>query len=298
MGDTQAAFIAIVGKPNVGKSSLLNRLIGAKIAIVTNKPQTTRMRISGVLTTGKMQFVFTDTPGLCKPKTQLGNYMVSQVFKSISDVDLVAFVAEAIGDKIASSELTLLNEIQKQKQKVILILSKIDKLKDKSKILHRMELFKTEYDFSEIIPVSAFTGDGIADLLNVFESYSTKGPHFFPEGSVTNQPEKFIVAEIVRERILMNLSEEVPHSVAVVTEKIKKRSKSELIDIDVHILCDKKNHKGIIIGKNGEMLKKIATESRLEIVFFLGRKVNLQCWVKVKEGWRNKKQLFESLGLT
>ncbi|MDR2817345.1 MAG: GTPase Era [Oscillospiraceae bacterium] len=297
MWTPRTAFISIVGKPNVGKSSLLNALVGKKVAIVTPKAQTTRTRTTGVTTRGAAQFVFMDTPGLHRSKTALDSYMTTQIYRSILDVDLIALVATATGNEIAAAELDLIDHIKKTKGKSVLILSKIDLLKNKSSLLQRMELFSERHEFEAIVPVSVVTGDGVLDLFDVFEKHAREGPHLFPEGMATNQPDRFIVAEIVREKILFNLSEEIPHTIAVTTEKMTQRERSPLVDIEVSILCEKQSHKGITIGKKGEMLKKIATQSRVEIEAFLGLKVNLKCWVKVKENWRNKEQLFESIGL-
>jgi GTP-binding protein Era len=293
----RTAFIPIVGKPNVGKSSLLNALVGKKVAIVTPKAQTTRTRITGVATRGADQFVFTDTPGLHKSKTALDSYMASQIHRSMLDVDLITLVATAAGGEITVTELSLIDHIKKTKGRSVLVLSKVDLLKKKSAVLQRIELFSKQHEFEAIVPVSVVTGAGISDLFDVFEKHAKEGPHFFPEGMATDQPDRFVVAEMVREKILFALSEEIPHTIAVVTEKMVQRKKSSLVDIEVSILCEKWNHKGIIIGKKGEMLKKIATQSRAKIEDFLGLKVNLKCWVKVGENWRNKEQFFESIGL-
>jgi GTP-binding protein Era len=293
MINTKTAFVALIGRPNVGKSSLLNALVGRKVAIVTPKSQTTRTRIMGVVTRGVTQFVFLDTPGFLRVKTRLDDYMSSQIAESISGVDLNVFVVEAFGGKIRASELALFEKVKTTKAKRIFVLSKFDKVKDKREIIHRMGLLKDQFAAETIIPVSSVTGYGVDSLLQELEGSAQESQHFFPEDMFTDKSEKFVVAEIVREKMLLNLNEEVPHTVAVITEQLKRRG--DLLNIDVCILCERKNHKGIIIGKGGETLKRIATQSRRDMEAFFSLQVNLKCWVKVKEDWRNQSGFVERL---
>ena len=295
MEQTRSGFVAIVGKPNVGKSSLLNRFLGEKLAIVSSKPQTTRNRITGVLTDGRGQIVFIDTPGLHKPRTKLGEYMVEQVHDSVADVDAVLFVAEPEGE-IAASERDLVDTFGKLGVPVVLVINKIDTILEKERLLARIAQLSALYAFDAVIPVSAQTGEGVEELLAQIKGYLYEGPHFFPEDTLTDQPERVIVSEIVREKLLRNLRDEIPHGTAVSVEKMREREQSDMMDIDVTIFCEKDSHKGMIIGKGGKMLKKIASESRVDIERFLGIRVNLQCWVKVKDDWRNKEGILRSFG--
>ncbi len=295
MEQTRSGFVAIVGKPNVGKSSLLNRFLGEKLAIVSSKPQTTRNRITGVLTDGRDQIVFIDTPGLHKPRTKLGEYMVEQVHDSVADVDAVLFVAEPEGE-IAASERDLVDTFGKLGVPVVLVINKIDTILEKERLLARIAQLSALYAFDAVIPVSAQTGEGVEELLAQIKGYLYEGPHFFPEDTLTDQPERVIVSEIVREKLLRNLRDEIPHGTAVSVEKMREREQSDMMDIDVTIFCEKDSHKGMIIGKGGKMLKKIASESRVDIERFLGIRVNLQCWVKVKDDWRNKEGILRSFG--
>ena len=295
MEKTRSGFIAIVGKPNVGKSSLLNQFLGEKLAIVSSKPQTTRNRITGVLTDGPDQIVFIDTPGLHKPKTKLGEYMVGQVNDSVTDVDAILFVAEPAGD-LTQSEHDLIDIFEKLRLPVVLVINKIDILREKDSLLARIAQLSILYPFDAVIPVSALTHEGVDELLEQVKGYLCEGPHFFPDDALTDQPERVIVSEIVREKLLRNLRDEIPHGTAVSVEKMKERENADMIDIDVTIFCEKDSHKGMIIGKGGRMLKKIASESRTDIERFLGAKINLQCWVKVKDDWRNKEGIIRSLG--
>ncbi len=295
MEQTRSGFVAIVGKPNVGKSSLLNRFLGEKLAIVSSKPQTTRNRITGVLTDGRDQIVFIDTPGLHKPRTKLGEYMVEQVHDSVADVDAVLFVAEPEGE-IAASERDLVDTFGKLGVPVVLVINKIDTILEKERLLVRIAQLSALYAFDAVIPVSAQTGEGVEELLAQIKGYLYEGPHFFPEDTLTDQPERVIVSEIVREKLLRNLRDEIPHGTAVSVEKMREREQSDMMDIDVTIFCEKDSHKGMIIGKGGKMLKKIASESRVDIERFLGIRVNLQCWVKVKDDWRNKEGILRSFG--
>lgn len=293
--DTKSAFIAIVGRPNVGKSSLLNTLVGEKIAAVSAKPQTTRTRITGVLTKENTQFVFIDTPGLHKPRTKLADFMVKQIGDSVADVDIAILMTEPKGD-ITDAEKDLINKFRALNLPAILCINKIDILEEKKEMLSKIAAFSKEFQFEEIIPISVYENDGIDILLNELEKYASPSPHFFSDDTLTDQPEKVIVAELIRERMLIDLDNEVPHGIAVSIESMKERDDKNLIDIEAMIYTEKESHKGILIGKNGSMLKKIGSESRANIERFLGCKVNLQCWVKVKEDWRNRDGLIRNFG--
>ncbi|MBC8570866.1 GTPase Era [Zongyangia hominis] len=293
---TKSGFIAIVGKPNVGKSSLLNALVGEKVAIVSGKPQTTRTRITGVLTEGEVQLVFIDTPGLHKAKNKLSEYMVEQVKDSVADVDLAVLVADATAKEIYKAERELMESFAALHLPAILVLNKIDLLDKKDALMARMQAFSQCYDFAHILPLSAQTGEGVDELLQILREAAEEGPHFFPDDALTDQPERVIVAEIIREKILNHMYEEIPHGTAVAIESMKERPGGKLMDIHATILCEKQSHKGMVIGKNGAMLKTVASEARAEIESFLDCKVNLQCWVKVRDDWRNKERVIKELG--
>ena len=287
---TKTAFIAIVGCPNVGKSSILNRLLGQKIAIVSDKPQTTRTKIMGVLTEGDTQLVFTDTPGFHRPRTKLGEKMVQAVSDSVSGVDACLFVVEPEGE-LRPAELELIEKFKRLKMPVILAINKVDTLPDKEVLMARiLEISKT-YDFEAVVPVSALRG------INMDELLSEESVFFFPEDTLTDQPERVIAAEIIREKLLRNLDREIPHGVAVSIEKMREREDSDIMDIEAVIYCEKDSHKGIIIGKNGAMLKRISTRAREDMEKFFQCHINLRCWVKVKEGWRNREGLIHNFGL-
>ncbi len=292
---TKSAFIAIVGRPNVGKSSLLNALLGEKIAIVSNKPQTTRTRITGVLTREETQFVFIDTPGLHKPRTKLSEYMVKQVTDSVADVDAAILVVEPEGE-IRKAEQELLASFRAQGIPAILAINKIDTLDAKEKLMSQILLYTKAFDFEAVVPISALKGDGISELLEELEKFAEPSPFFFDADTLTDQPERVIVAEIVREKLLRSLYDEIPHGIAVAVERMKEREGQDIMDIEVQIYCERDSHKGMIIGKGGEMLKKIGTQSRQDIERFLNCKVNLQCWVKVREDWRNRENIIKSFG--
>ncbi len=293
---TKTAFIAIVGKPNVGKSSILNKVLGQKIAIVSEKPQTTRTRIMGVLTRGEVQLVFTDTPGFHKPKTKLGEKMVKAVSDSISGVDACLFVVESTG-KLTENEIELLEKIKKSKMPVILAINKIDMVSDKQELFTKIAELSALHDFEAVVPVSAVKNDGIDILIDEMEKLAFPSEHYFPEDTLTDQPERVLVSEIIREKMLRLLDKEIPHGVAVSIEKMRERSDRELIDIDAVIYCEKESHKGIIIGKNGSTLKRISTYARHDTEKFFSCQVNLKCWVKVKEDWRNREGLIHNFGL-
>lgn len=292
---TKSAFVAIVGKPNVGKSSLLNLLVGEKIAIISDKPQTTRTRITGVLTEGETQLVFIDTPGLHKPKNKLGDYMVKQVTDSVGDVDCAVFVTDPLGE-VTEAEMQLIENIRQLHLPAILVINKIDTLQNKEDMVKKMVTISGMYDFEEVVPISVYQKDGTELLLKLIQDQAQEGPHFFPTDTLTDQPEKVIVAEIIREKVLRNMRDEIPHGTAVVIERMCERPGKDIMDIDATILCEKSSHKGMIIGKQGSMLKKIASQSRQEIESFLETRVNLQCWVKIREDWRNSEFSIRDLG--
>ena len=291
----KTAMISIIGRPNVGKSTLTNALIGEKIAIVTNKPQTTRNRIFGVVNRGATQFVFLDTPGFHKARTRLGDYMVGIVKESVSDVDATALMVEPVAN-VGTQETLLIEHIKKTGIPAVLIINKVDTVR-KDALLEVIALYTQEHEFSAIIPISAKKGEGLQELLDEFEKFAIEGPQLFPDGVVTDQPEKQIVAEIIREKLLMCLDREIPHGTAVEVTKFSERE-NEIIDLDVTIYCEKASHKGMIIGKNGEMLKKIGQLARADVERFMGTKVFLQTWVKVKENWRDSQTGIRNFGYT
>ena len=293
---TKSAFIAITGRPNVGKSSLLNTLLGQKIAIVSNKPQTTRTRIMGVLTKDSTQFVFIDTPGLHKPKTSLGKYMVKSINESVAGVDVCILVVEA-GRSMQDSEKELIERFKALKLPAVLVINKIDLVLDKSLIISQITEFMKEFEFSAVVPLSAKTGDGISSLTSELDKLANVSDFLFDEDTLTDQPERVIVAEMIREKMLRLLDKEIPHGIAVSVEKMRTREdKPDIIDIDATIYCEKTSHKGIIIGKSGSMLKRIGKSAREDIESFFDCKVNLQLWVKVKEDWRNREGLLKNFG--
>lgn len=293
---TKTAFIAIVGCPNVGKSSILNKLLGTKIAIVSSKPQTTRTKIMGVLTEGETQLVFTDTPGYHKPHNKLGEKMNQAVGDSIGGVDACLFVVESKGD-IKKGEYELIEKFKKLKVPVILAINKIDMIKDKEELLERIVEFNKLFDFEAIVPVCASTGEHIDELVDEMKKLAFDSPHFFPDDTLTDQPERVLAAEIIREKILRLMDKEVPHGIAVSIEKMRERDNQDILDIEAIIYCERESHKGMVIGKKGAMLKKISTYARQDLENFFGIKVNLQTWVKVKEDWRNREGLIHNFGL-
>ena len=293
---TKTAFIAIVGCPNVGKSSILNRVLGTKIAIVSSKPQTTRTKIMGVLTEGETQLVFTDTPGYHKPHNKLGEKMNQAVGDSIGGVDACLFVVEAKGD-IKKGEYELLEKFKKLKVPVILAINKIDMIKDKEELLARIVQLSELFDFEAVVPVCASNGDHIDELVDEMKRLAFESPHFFPDDTLTDQPERVLAAEIVREKILRLMDKEIPHGIAVSIEKMRERDDKDILDIEAIIYCERESHKGMVIGKKGAMLKKISTYARQDLEAFFGIKVNLQTWVKVKEDWRNREGLIHNFGL-
>lgn len=292
---TKSAMITIAGRPNVGKSTLVNALAGEKVTIVTPKPQTTRNRIFAVVNKGDTQLVLLDTPGFHKAQSRLGDYMVKVVKESVAEVDAVALVVEPM-DSIGTQEQLLIAQIKSGGVPALLVINKIDTI-HKEELLKIIARYAEAYDFAAIIPISAKKGDGIEDLLREFQSFASEGPQLFPDGMVTDQPEKQIVAEIVREKLLMCLDREVPHGTAVEVTKFSERDDG-IIDLDVTVYCEKQSHKGMIIGKNGEMLKKIGQLARIDIERFMGTKVFLQTWVKVKENWRDSQTAMKNFGYT
>ena len=296
MQETKTAFIAIVGCPNVGKSSILNALLGQKVAIVSDKPQTTRTRIMGVLTQDETQLVFTDTPGFHRPRNKLGEKMIQAVSDGISGVDACLFVVEAQG-KLREAEKELIAKFKAQKMPVILAINKIDTVPVKTDLMSRILELSQVYDFEAVVPVSAIKKDGLDELLTEMKKLAQPSMHFFPDDTLTDQPERVLASEIIREKMLRLLEREIPHGVAVSIEKMRERSDKDIIDIEAVIYCEKESHKGIIIGKKGAMLKQISTYARQDMERFFDCKINLQCWVKVKEGWRNREGLIHNFGL-
>lgn len=289
----KSAMITICGRPNVGKSTLTNALVGEKIAIVSDKPQTTRNRITAIVEHGETQLVLMDTPGFHKPRTRLGDYMMNVVSQSVADVDLVLLLVEPVAE-IGKQEEALLQRIKETGAPAILVINKIDTV-EKPRILSVMGLYSAEYEFDSIIPISAKTGEGIQELLDEMEKYAVEGPHLFPDDMITDQPERQICAELVREKLLRCLDKEIPHGTAVEVTRFTERDNG-MIDLEVTIYCEKDSHKGIIIGKKGAMLKRIGELARVDIEEFMGTKVNLQTWVKVKENWRDSTSLLRNFG--
>ena len=289
----KSAMITIAGRPNVGKSTLLNALVGEKIAIVSNKPQTTRNRISAILNRGDTQFVFLDTPGFHKPRTKLGDYMVGVVNESVSDVDAVILIVEPIAGA-GKQEEALIAQLHKQNAPALLVINKIDTV-EKDTLLEVIASYQDLYPFDAIIPISAKRRDGLQELLQELDRYAVPGPQLFPDDMITDQPERQIVAEIIREKLLWNLEREIPHGTAVEITKFSERDDG-VIEIDATIYCEKASHKGIIIGKQGAMLKKISTMARHDCERFFGAKIYLQTWVKVKENWRDNPNLIRNFG--
>ena len=289
----KSGMISIVGRPNVGKSTLTNALVGEKIAIVTNKPQTTRNRISAVVDRGESQFVFLDTPGLHKARTRLGDYMVKVVKESVADVDAVLLLVEPI-PHIGGPEAELITRIKSLGVPSVLVINKIDTV-EKSDLLAVMQTYGEAHAFNAILPISAKKNEGVEELLDLLEEFLPEGPRLFPEDMVTDQPERQVCAEIIREKLLLCLDKEIPHGTAVEITTFSERDDG-IIDLDATIYCEKASHKGIIIGKGGAMLKKISTLARTDIEAFMGTKVFLQTWVKVKENWRDNMNLIKNFG--
>lgn len=290
---TKTAVVSIVGRPNVGKSTLTNKLVGQKVAIVSNKPQTTRTRITGLLNKNDTQYVFMDTPGLHKPRSRLGDFMCKVVTDTVSEVDAAALVVEPIAN-IGPAEQTLIDQIKATHMPAILVINKIDTVK-KEELLAVIAAYAAAHEFEAIVPVSARTGEGLDDFLAEIDKYAIDGPQLFPEDMVSDQPERQLVAEIVREKMLRLLDREVPHGIAVGIERWNEREDG-LVEISAVIYCEKNSHKGIIIGKQGAMLKEIGKLARIDIEHMLDTKVFLELWVKVKENWRNNQYQMRNFG--
>ncbi len=292
---TKSAMITVCGRPNVGKSTLTNALVGEKIAIVSDKPQTTRSRITAIVNRGETQFVLMDTPGFHKPRTRLGDYMVNVVKESVADVDCVLLLVEPVA-AIGPQEDALIERIGQTGAPALLVINKIDTV-EKTRLLEVMALYNARFGFDAILPVSAKTGEGLDELLEELDKYAVEAPHFFPDDMITDQPERQICAELVREKLLRCLDKEIPHGTAVEVTRFTERENG-IIDLEVTIYCEKDSHKGIIIGKKGAMLKKIGELARADIEDFMGTKVFLQTWVKVKENWRDSAVQLRNFGFT
>ena len=292
----KSGIITLCGRPNVGKSTLTNALVGEKVAIVTNKPQTTRSRICGIRTRGESQFVFVDTPGLHKARTRLGDYMVDVVKQSVADVDAVALLVEPIPN-VGKPEEQLMERIRTLGCPAVLVINKVDTLEQKEKLLEVIDLYSRACDFDAVVPISAKTGQGVEELLDVLEKYLPEGPQLFPEDMTSDQPERQMMAEILREKLLLCLDKEIPHGTAVEITRFAERE-DEVIEVEATIYCEKGSHKGIIIGKGGAMLKKVSTLARQDMERFMGTKVYLQTWVKVKENWRDNPAAIQNFGYT
>lgn len=290
---TKSAMVTICGRPNVGKSTLTNALVGEKVAIVSDKPQTTRNRITAIIERGETQFVLMDTPGFHKPRTKLGDYMVNVVRESVADVDLVLLIAEPVA-VIGPQEQSLIERIKESNVPAILLINKIDTV-EKTKLLEVIAAYSSAFDFDAVIPISAKNGDGLEELLEEMDKYACEGPHLFPDDMITDQPERQICAELLREKLLKSLDKEIPHGTAVEINRFKERDDG-VVEIEATIYCEKESHKGIIIGKKGAMLKKIGMLAREDMEKFLDAKVFLQTWVKVKDNWRDSETVLRNFG--
>lgn len=296
---TKSAFIAITGRPNAGKSSLTNLLVGEKVAIVSEKPQTTRTKINGILTKGETQYVFIDTPGMHKARTKLSEEMVKSIKNSIEDVDVAILMVDAT-KKLSKIEENLIESFKARKLNVILLINKVDLIKDKSELLSVIDSLSKLYDFAEVIPISVKNRINTELILPAVDKFAKESPHYFPDDLPTDQPEKVWLAEIVREKILRTMREEIPHGVAVQIESLEetKTNKGEdIVDLGIVIVCEKSSHKGMLIGKQGAMLKKIGSIARADLEEYFETKVNMKIWVKVKEDWRNKEAFILEMGL-
>ena len=294
MSIKKSGIITICGRPNVGKSTLTNALVGEKVAIVTNKPQPTRNRICGIKNRGESQFVFVDTPGLHKARTRLGDYMVNVVKESVSDVDAIMLLVEPIPN-IGAPEQQLIDRIQKLGCPSVLVINKVDTLEQKEKLLEVIRVYQQACEFTAVMPISARTGEGVEELLDILEGFLPEGPQLFPEDMTSDQPERQMMAEILREKMLLSLDKEIPHGTAVEITRFAERD-DEVIEVEATIYCEKSSHKGIIIGKGGSMLKKVSTLARQDMERFMGTKVYLQTWVKVKENWRDNPAAIQNFG--
>ena len=291
---TSSVFVALVGRPNVGKSSLTNTLVGEKFAIVTKKPQTTRSRITGVITKGPMQYVLMDTPGIHTPRNKLDARMTQTAAASVKDVDVTLMLFEPSGE-LTEAETTMIEALRKSGP-AIAVINKVDLLHGFAELEARKQQIEALGVFDTVRTISAKDGTGCEELLEVLRQYATPGPHYFDDDAFTDMPEKELVAELIREKLLLFMRDEVPHGVAVTVESFKERPDKDLIDISVEICCERKSHKGMVIGKGGQMLKKVASAARTDCEELLGTHINLQCWVKVREGWRDSERLLDDLG--
>ena len=294
---SRTAFVTIAGRTNAGKSSLLNAIIGEKIASVSSKPQTTRTRITGIRNIDDVQLVFFDTPGLHKPVNKLSEHMLNTVKESVSDIDAVVFMQDCT-KKINEQELNLLKSMNASKMPVILVLNKIDLLRNKNDLAPMIADFTSKADFQAIVPVSVTENNGIDIVIDEIIKLAEESPHYFPDDMITDQPEKVLAAEMIREKLLTLLNDEVPHGIAVGVEEMSEREDKDILDISAVIYCERESHKGIVIGKGGAMLKKASTAARIELEDFFQIKVNLKCWVKVKEDWRNREGIIRNFGLS
>ena len=294
MSIQKSGIITLCGRPNVGKSTLTNALVGEKVAIVSNKPPTTRNRICAILNRGESQFVFMDTPGLHRAKTRLGDYMVQVVQESVADVDCVCLLVEPIPN-VGTPEQQLIDKIKTLGIPSVLIINKIDTV-EKEKLLEVMNIYSQAFDFTAVVPVAAKTGEGVEQLLEVLEAYLPKGPQLFPDGMVSDQPERQMMAEILREKLLLCLDQEIPHGTAVEISRFAERERDGVVEVEATIYCEKSSHKGIIIGKQGSMLKKISSLARVDMERFMGTKIYLATWVKVKENWRDNLNFIRDVG--
>lgn len=292
----KSGFVSIVGRPNVGKSTLMNNVVGEKIAIMSDKPQTTRNTIQAVYTDEEAQVVFLDTPGIHKPKNKLGEFMVKSATDAFKNVDLVLFVVDE-SKKIGPGDRKIIDDLKNIKTPVVLVLNKIDQLNEEE-LFNLMKMYNAEGVFEQIVPISALKGRNINELLKVIKSHLEEGPQYFPDYMITDQPERVLVSELIREKVLHYIHDEVPHGVAVEIERMKSRKDKEIVDISAVIYCERDSHKGIIIGKNGRKLKGIGKSARADIELLLGSKANLQLWVKVKENWRNLQNYVSNFGYT
>ena len=292
--NTKSVMIAICGRPNVGKSTLTNTVVGEQVAIVSNKPQTTRNRICGIRDRGDTQLVFLDTPGFHRPRTKLGDYMVNVVEQSVANVDLALLLVEPI-DNLGPQEEALIEQFRQRDVPAILVINKTDTVEDKESLLPVIARYNHAFPFAATVPISAKTNDGVDELLDLCEHYAVESPWFFPEGMTSDQPERQVIAEIIREKMLWNLDKEIPHGTAVEITRFSERD-TGVIDVEATIYCEKASHKGIIIGKGGQMLKKISSQARADCERFMGAKVYLQTWIKVKENWRDSDFLIRNFG--
>ncbi|HFL2426239.1 TPA: GTPase Era [Clostridioides difficile] len=291
----KSGFVSIVGRPNVGKSTLMNNVVGEKIAIMSDKPQTTRNTIQAVYTDEEMQIVFLDTPGIHKPKNKLGEFMVKAATEAFKNVDLILFVVDD-SKKIGPGDRKIIEDLRSVKTPIILVVNKIDQLDQKDELFDIIKMYDREGIFKEIVPISALKGKNTDTLIKVIQNYLEEGPKYFPDYMITDQPERVLIAELIREKVLHYLNDEVPHGVAVEIEKMKARNDKEIVDVSAVIYCERDSHKGIIIGKNGRKLKGIGKSARQDIELLLGSQINLQLWVKVKENWRNLQNYINNFG--